>query len=90
MKFSVAASPKDENELEEFTFVFVPELIALRFVAFRRYVRGCETSPWELRALWQYPNIPEASTVEQPPVPDWARVDAKIHFMQHISFQQTE
>lgn len=88
MRIEVAASPEDENALEEYTFAFYPDFFTMRLVRARRFIRSNEYAPWQETRHWFYPDLTGASTMDQPEVPAWAIHDAKYIILQKIEYKE--
>lgn len=88
MTFEVVASPEHENELEEYRFRFRAECLTLEFIRFRRFRRDDETAPWQPFGEWMFPDLHHCSTLPQPELPEWAKLDAKTYINQQLRIKE--
>lgn len=88
MNVDVVASPENENEMEEFRFRFVPDFLTLELIRFRQLRREDETAPWQVVGQWVFPDLHHNSTLPQPNLPEWAKLDAKTYINQQIRFRE--
>lgn len=86
MRVDVMGTPDGDNEAEQYSFVFLPETMTLRFVHFQRYTRDGELEDWQPGSFWAYPDLFHKADLDRPQVPLWAMLQARALLCQQLSF----
>lgn len=76
----------DRDEMELFKFAWLSDSLRLRFLKYQKFNRSHELGEWNEIGLWQYPDIQEESNLQQPEVPQWAKLNALTELTSKIEF----
>lgn len=86
MRITVTSDPEDCLRQEEFVFTVAPDF-TVSFVRYNVYQREAVDSAFVPGVeLWQYPDLTNRSTIDQPTVPEWVLADARQLILLNLKF----